>query len=82
MFCPFAGLLDTATWAGGTREGLDCIYPVLLLLMHLTINIVKMALLPKAIYRFNAVSINIHSEFFTDTERTFSTSYGKTKNPA
>ena len=46
------------------------------------INIMKMAILPQAIYRFNVIPIKLPIAFFTELEQLFFLNlYGNTKDP-
>ena len=45
------------------------------------INIVKMSILPKAIYRFNTIPIKVSTVIFIELEQLICNLYGNTKDP-
>ena len=45
------------------------------------INIMKMTILPKVIYKFNAIPIKLPMAFFAELEQKFHNLYGNTKDP-
>jgi len=45
------------------------------------LNIFKMSILPRAIYRFNAILIKIPIAFFTELEQVIINLYGAKKDP-
>ena len=45
------------------------------------IKIVKMAIVPNGIYRFNLIPIKLPMAFFTELDQKIHNSYGNTKDP-
>jgi len=45
------------------------------------VNIIKMTILPKAIYRFNAIPSNYQGHFSQNSNKIFSSLFGSTTHP-
>ena len=46
-----------------------------------TINIIKMSVLPKEIYRFDTIPIKVPMAYFTDIDKHFKNLYGTINDP-